>query len=278
MINFLSYEFDKGVTFGALKDNLIIDMSDVGNSLKEVLTMGPIDNLIDLANNRTSDIGIDRVIFHQVIPDASRIFCVGKNYVDHAIEMGGNVPNEPNLFIRTPQSLVGHKQSLIKSKVSQKYDYEGELALVIGKGGKYINQEDAMKHVAGYSCFLDGSFRDYQSHSITAGKNFDSSGAFGPWLVPSKYITNPQNLEIRTSVNGKIMQRCSSAKMIFSIKKIIEYISSFTFLQPGDVIATGTPKGVGFGRTPPFWLKVGDLIEIEIEKIGVLSNYINKEI
>ena len=278
MIKFLSYEFDKGVTFGALKDNLIIDLSDVGNSLKEVLTMGPIDNLIDLANSRTNGISIDRVIFHQVIPDALRIICVGKNYIDHAIEMGGDVPNEPNLFVRTPQSLVGHKQSLIKSKVSQKYDYEGELALVIGKGGKYINQEDAMKHVVGYSCFLDGSFRDYQSHSITAGKNFDSSGAFGPWLVPSKYITNPQDLEIRTTINGKIMQKSSTKKMIFSIKKIIEYISSFTFLQPGDVITTGTPKGVGFGRTPPFWLKVGDLIEIEIEKIGVLSNYINKEI
>ena len=277
MIKFVSYEFDKGISFGALKGDIIIDLSDIAQSLKDVLIRGPLDRLIDIVESRSEGIDLNKVIFHQVIPNASRVICVGKNYEDHAIEMGGNIPKNINLFIRTSQSLVGHKQSLIKSRVSSHYDYEGELALIIGKGGRHISEKDAIKHIAGYSCFLDGSMRDFQNHSITAGKNFDSSGSFGPWLLPSTYITDPQDLKIITRVNGNIVQRSSTKNMIFSIKKIIEYVSSFTFLNPGDVISTGTPDGVGYAQTPPLWLKDGDLVEVEIEKVGILSNYIKTE-
>ena len=278
MIKFVSYEFDKGISFGALKEDIIIDLSDVAQNLKEVLIRGPLDRLIDIVENRSEGIDFNKVIFHQVIPNASRIICVGKNYKDHAVEMGGSVPKNINLFIRTSQSLVGHKQSLIKSKVSSHYDYEGELAVIIGKGGRHIREKDAIKHIAGYSCLLDGSMRDFQSHSITAGKNFDSSGSFGPWLMPSVYITDPQNLNIITRINGGIVQRCSTKNMIFPIKKIIAYVSSFTFLNPGDIISTGTPDGVGYGRNPPLWLKDGDLVEVEIDKVGTLLNYIKTEI
>ncbi|MGB1875568.1 MAG: fumarylacetoacetate hydrolase family protein [Rhodospirillaceae bacterium] len=276
-MRFVSYEYNEGVKVGALIDNGIIDLSDAGPSLKAILAIGPLDNLIKVAERRSPTVDLDHVVLHQVVPDTGRIICVGKNYKDHAKEMGGDVPSNPNLFTRTSQSLVGHQQSVIMPKASEQYDFEGELAVIMGRGGRHIPVEKALDYVAGYSCFLDGSVRDYQKHSFTAGKNFDSSGACGPWLVPAHEISDPQGLLLTTRVNGEVMQQASTQEMIFSIADIISYISAFTHLEPGDVLATGTPAGVGAGRTPPLWLKPGDHIDVEIEKVGMLSNSVKAE-
>ena len=276
-MRFVSYEYREGVKIGAVIDDGIIDLSDAGPSLKAVLATGPLDNLIKVAERRSPTVDLDHVVLHQVIPDTERIICVGRNYRDHAKEMGGVPPLAPSLFMRTSQSLVGHQQSVVMPKVSDQYDFEGELAVIIGRGGRHIPVNKALGHVAGYSCFLDGTLRDYQKHSFTAGKNFDSSGACGPWLVPAREIANPQNLTLQTRINGKVMQDASTAEMIFSVADLISYISAFTHLEPGDVLATGTPAGVGAGRTPPIWLAPGDHIDIEIEGIGVLSNPVKAE-
>ena len=276
-MRFVSYEYREGVKLGAVIDDGIIDLSDAGESLKSVLATGPLDNLIKVAERRQPSVALDHVVLHQVVPDAGRVICVGKNYHDHAKEMGGEAPVQPNLFMRTPQSLVGHQQSVVKPKVSDQYDYEGELAVIIGRGGRHIPTEKALAFVAGYSCFLDGSVRDFQKHSFTAGKNFDSSGACGPWLVPAQEIADPQALRLVTRVNGDVLQDASTGDMIHSVASLIAYISQFTHLEPGDVIATGTPAGVGAGRTPPLWLKPGDQVEVEIEAIGVLANTVKAE-
>ena len=276
-MKFVSYEYNHGPSFGAVIGDEIVDLADAGPSLRAVLAGGPLANLRSVVQKRKPTVALDHVVLHQVVPDAGRIICVGKNYRDHAAEMGGSIPSDPNLFIRTTKSLVGHEQSVVCPRASVQYDFEGELALVIGRGGRHIPVEKALSHVAGYTCFLDGSVRDYQKHSFTAGKNFDSSGACGPWLVPASQIPDPQNLMLTTRLNGQVVQHESTGAMIYSVAKIIAYISIFTHLEPGDVIATGTPAGVGAGRTPPLWMKPGDRIEVEISQVGVLANTVIPE-
>lgn len=274
---FVSYEYQHGPAVGAVVGDEIVDLSDAGKSLRTVIATGPLDNLEAVIARRKPSVKLDHVVFHQVVPDTARIICVGKNYRDHAKEMGGEPPANPNLFVRTPKSLVGHNQSIVCPSVSTQFDYEGELAVIIGKGGRRIPADRALGHVAGYTCFMDGSVRDYQKHSFTAGKNFDSSGACGPWLVLATAVPDPQALAIETRVNGQVMQRASTAEMIYSVAEIIAYCSIFTHLEPGDVIATGTPAGVAAGRTPPPWLRPGDRVEVEIERIGVLANTVIAE-
>ena len=276
-MKFVSYEYTHGPRFGAVIGNDIIDLSDAGHSLRSVLATGPLVNLQAVASERKPTVALDHVVLLQVIPDAARIICIGKNYRDHAVEMGGPMAENPVLFMRTAQSLVGHRQSIVCPSASHEYDFEGELAVVIGKGGRRIPVDKALSHVAGYTCFLDGSVRDFQKHSFTAGKNFDSSGACGPWLVPAAEVPDPQNLKLITRLNGATVQQASTGEMMFSVAEIIAYISIFTHLEPGDVIATGTPSGVGAARTPPLWLKAGDKVEVEIERIGVLANTVIPE-
>ena len=276
-MKFVSYEYSQGPSFGAIVGDGIVDLSDVGPSLRAVLATGPLDNLQAVASKRKPTVALDHVVLLQVIPDASRIICVGRNYADHAKEMGGDAPKYPQLFMRTVQSLVGHRQSVVCPSASTHYDYEGELAVVIGRGGRRIDPARALTHVAGYTCFLDGSVRDFQEHSFTAGKNFDSSGACGPWLVPAAAVPDPQNLQLTTRVNGEVLQQANTRVMMRSVAEIIAYISTFTHLEPGDVIATGTPSGVGFARTPQRWLKPGDKVEVEIDDIGILANTVISE-
>lgn len=276
-MKFVSYEYTHGPRFGAVIGNDIVDLSDAGHSLRSVLATGPLGNLQAVAAKRKPTVALDHVVLLQVIPDAGRVICIGKNYADHAAEMGGAPPENPNLFMRTPQSLVGHRQSIVAPSASKEYDYEGELAVIIGKGGRRISPDRALSHVAGYTCFLDGSVRDFQKHSFTAGKNFDSSGACGPWLVPATEVPDPQNLMLTTRINGEVVQQANTKLMIHSVAAVISYISTFTHLEPGDVISTGTPSGVGAGRKPPKWLKPGDKVEVEIERIGILANTVISE-
>jgi 2-keto-4-pentenoate hydratase/2-oxohepta-3-ene-1,7-dioic acid hydratase in catechol pathway len=206
------------------------------------------------------------------IEPTATVYCVGLNYHAHATEAGRDLPPHPSLFVRRHASLVGAGQSLHSPANSEQLDFEGELALVIGKGGRHIAAPEALAHVGAYTCFNDGSVRDFQRHSVTAGKNFEASGACGPWLVSADEIADPADLHLATRVNGVEMQSASTGQLIYPIATLISYVSSFAQLRPGDVIATGTPEGVGAARKPPRWLRPGDRVEVEISGIGTLEN------
>ena len=210
---------------------------------------------------------------------ARKILCVGVNYRPHIREMGREIPDYPVVFIRYPDSLVGDGEALLRPSVSERFDFEGELAVVIGKECRHVPREAALSHVAGYCCFMDGSVRDWQNHTsqFTPGKNFEKSGAMGPRVVPATEIPDPTVLELITRVNGQVMQQGRIADLVFDIPYLVEYISGFTRLRPGDVIATGTPGGVGAARKPPVWLRDGDLVEVEIPGIGTLRNPVRDE-
>jgi 2-keto-4-pentenoate hydratase/2-oxohepta-3-ene-1,7-dioic acid hydratase in catechol pathway len=188
--------------------------------------------------------------------------------------MARELPKQPSMFIRLADTLVGHGGELIRPKVSDNFDFEGELALIIGKGGRHIAAERALEHVAGYTCFVDGSVRDYQKFSVTSGKNFPGTGPLGPWLVTTDEIPDPGRLTLMTRLNGKEVQRSPTELLIYSIPQIIAFCSDFTALSPGDVISTGTPEGVGHSRKPPLWMKPGDTLEVEITGIGVLRAHV----
>ena len=204
----------------------------------------------------------------------AKIFCVGVNYLPHIKEMGRERPPFPVLFVRFADSIVGHEQPLIRPRASVQFDYEGELAVVIGKTARHVPRARAYEYVAGYSCFNDGSVRDFQRHTIqwTPGKNFHRSGSFGPWLVTSDEQPDPARMQLTTRLNGEVVQNESVGELCFDVPQLIEYCSTWTQLAPGDVIVTGTPGGVGAGRTPPLWMKAGDSVEVDISGIGVLRN------
>jgi len=212
-------------------------------------------------------------------PDANRkILCVGVNYRPHIEEMGREIPEYPVVFVRFPGSLVNDGEAMLRPRVSEQYDFEGELAIVIGKVARHVSRADAYDYIGGYCCFMDGSVRDWQRHTgqFTAGKNFERSGAIGP-MVPAAQVPDPTALQLTTRVNGKIMQEGHIGDLVFDIPALVEYCSTFTELQPGDIIATGTPGGVGAARKPPVWLRDGDLVEVEISGLGVLSNLVRDE-
>jgi 2-keto-4-pentenoate hydratase/2-oxohepta-3-ene-1,7-dioic acid hydratase in catechol pathway len=217
--------------------------------------------------------------FDPVIPDPSRIICVGINYLEHIHEMGREKPGYPTLFTRFPETLVGHGEPVVCPRLSTQYDYEGELAIVIGKPARYVSAAEALSYVAGYTCFLDGSVRDWQRHTsqFIPGKNFPATGGCGPWLVTTDEIPNPARLELKTRVNGEVLQAAPVSDLCFDVQRIIEYCSSFCRLNPGDIIATGTPSGVGFARKPARWLKAGDVVEVEISSIGILRHHVINE-
>lgn len=214
-----------------------------------------------------------------VIPDPGKIVCVGLNYGEHVRETGREVTDQPTLFLRVPESQVAHEDDIVLPPESTRLDYEGEIAVVIGEGGRRIAEDDAWRHIAGYACYNDGSIRDWQSATPqwTAGKNFWKTGGFGPWLVTRDEIADDQVMTLVTRLNGVEMQRTTTDHMIHSIPRQIAHISAFMPLAPGDVIVTGTPGGVGARRTPPVWMKAGDVVEVEVDAIGVLRNRIRSE-
>lgn len=214
-----------------------------------------------------------------VIPNPDKILCVGLNYEMHRQETGRSVVENPTIFARYANSQIGHMAPIVRPKVSSDLDYEGELAVIISKPGRYISRENALEHVAGYSIYNDGSVRDFQrhTHQFTPGKNFPDTGAFGPWMMTPDELGDLDPLRIQTRLNGEVVQDATFAMMIFDVARIIEYCSSFTRLEAGDVIATGTPGGVGAKRNPPLWMKPGDIVEVEIDKLGILRNPIGQE-
>jgi 2-keto-4-pentenoate hydratase/2-oxohepta-3-ene-1,7-dioic acid hydratase in catechol pathway len=246
--------------------------------LRSVLEAGALAQAKQAAQNGVRH-SFDTVAFEPVIPHPGKILCVGANYLSHMKEMGRVVPEYPWLFVRFGDSQVGHEQPMIRPTASQKYDFEGELAVIIGREARHIAREDALDYVAGYSCFNDGTLRDFQDHGsqFTPGKNFHHSGSFGPWLVTVDEVPDPTQLTLETRLNGQTMQTAPISDLRFGIGELIEYCSTFSLLRPGDVISTGTTGGVGFARKPPVWMQPGDVIEVEISGIGVLRNRIADE-
>lgn len=214
-----------------------------------------------------------------VIGNPEKILCVGLNYETHRKETGRTEVENPTIFARYSNSQTGHLQPIIRPKVSTELDYEGELAVIIGKPGRYISREDALSHIAGYACYNDGSIRDYQrhTHQFIPGKNFPDTGAFGPWMMTPDELGVLDDLRLQTRLNGVVVQEATISQMIFDIARQIEYCSSFTRLEAGDVIVSGTPGGVGAKRNPPLWMKPGDVVEVEIDKLGILRNPITEE-
>lgn len=221
---------------------------------------------------------LDEIDLLPPIPTPARIICVGVNYADHAAESdrAAEPLGYPVLFTRFASSLVGHAQPIERPPVSHQFDWEGELAVVIGRRAHLIAREAALDHVAGYSCFMDGTLRDWQRHTsqFTPGKNFDRSGSWGPWIVTADGIPDPGALSLTTTVDGEVVQRAPTSLMIHDVEAIVSYCSMFTTLEPGDVIATGTPAGVGFARQPQRWLEPGSEVRVEISSIGTLVNHV----
>lgn len=231
-----------------------------------------------------ADHRIGAVEFLPVVPDPPHVFCIGINYLDHLREVQAAgvsraLPQHPSVFVRFAETLVGHETPMLRPRVSSQLDYEAELAIIVGKAGRFIKEADAFEHVAGYACFNDGSVRDWQFHTtqVTPGKNFPASGGLGPWLVTSDEISDPHRLDVKLVLNGRTLQHGNTRDFIFDIPKIVSYLSAFTALRPGDVIATGTPAGVGFSRKPPIFLEPGDVCEVQIEGIGTLRNPVVEE-
>ena len=217
---------------------------------------------------------ISDVRFLPLIPRPGALWCVGLNYEDHRLETGRAKADYPTLFTRFPASLVGHGEALARPSVSRLLDYEAELAVVIGRPGRHISEADALHHVAGYSCFNDASVRDYQGHSsqFGPGKNFWRTGGFGPFLVTPDEVPDPQDLPIGTRLNGEVVQASHTSQMTYPVRELIAYLSRIHPLVPGDVIATGTPSGVGVARDPQLFMKPGDVVEVEIGNVGLLRN------
>lgn len=239
--------------------------------LKAALEENALPALAGFSNNPI-DFRVSDVKFLPIIDRPSKVFCVGMNYADKRKEFDETNNDAPTLFIRFADSLVGHANPVVKPAASNEFDYEGELAVIIGKPANGVCRESALSYVAGYSCFMDGSVRDMQYTWFTSGKNWVNTGCFGPWMVSTDEIPNPNTLPIQTYLNGRLVQNDNTANMIRHVPELIEYISAFSPLSPGDVIITGSPGGVGKKRTPPLFMHSGDLIEVEIGGIGRLSN------
>jgi 2-keto-4-pentenoate hydratase/2-oxohepta-3-ene-1,7-dioic acid hydratase in catechol pathway len=278
----LSFSGDGRESWGAVAGDQV---ADLGRALPQYPTLADFIGSPDFARRDALASGekpgpkLSDITYLPVIPRPEKIVCAVRNYLDHhneavAFGMKREITEFPPIFLRVWRSQVAHNAPVVRPKVSDNLDWEGELAVVIGKGGRHIPEAEAFDHVAGYSIYNDVSVRDWQRHAqqIASGKNFVGTGPFGPWLVTPDEIGDPTRLKLETRVNGKVEQKSDTSMLIFSIPRLINYCSTIFDLVPGDVIATGTPAGVGFTRKPPVFLKPGDVVEVEIENIGVLRN------
>jgi 2-keto-4-pentenoate hydratase/2-oxohepta-3-ene-1,7-dioic acid hydratase in catechol pathway len=267
--------------YGAVTDRGIVDLSarwpKAFPTLREVIAAGALGKLAEDAARFPADYARDDITWLPPIPAPEKIICIGVNYPDRNAEYrdGSDAPKYPSMFLRTPRSFVGHNTPLVRPRASSQLDYEGELVLVIGKAGRHIAESTALDHIAAITLCNEGTIRDWVRHAkfnVTQGKNFDSSGSLGPWLVPYTNESQIADIRLTTRVNGETRQDDRTSRLIFGFRYLINYISTFTTLAPGDVIVTGTPTGAGARFDPPRYLKPGDVIEVEAENIGVLRN------
>jgi 2-keto-4-pentenoate hydratase/2-oxohepta-3-ene-1,7-dioic acid hydratase in catechol pathway len=268
-------------SFGAVIGDGVVTMNDrLGGrfaTLRDALAGGALPDIRKAAEGAKPDHKLADVRLLPSIPNPEKILCVGINYKSHAAEHGQEAPKLPNIFTRFVNTLVPPGGDMIRPKVSTSFDFEGELALIIGRAGRHIKAENALDYVAGYTCFCDATVRDFTKYSLVASKNFAGTGPLGPWIVTADEIPDPTKLTLTTRLNGQQMQHSGTDMLIHSIPAIIAFCSVFTPLTPGDVIATGTPDGIGAKRNPPVWMKAGDVLEVEISNIGTLRNTIADE-
>jgi 2-keto-4-pentenoate hydratase/2-oxohepta-3-ene-1,7-dioic acid hydratase in catechol pathway len=268
-----------GVSWAAITDGGAIDLTAAlgGSSITDHLSGDGIARLTDFAGGRGSDFAAGELTYAPLLPDPEKIICVGVNYHNRNEEYrdASEAPKYPSLFMRAPTSFTGHEAPLIRPRESDQLDYEGELAIIIGKGGRRISRAEAHGHIAGLTLVNEGTLRDWVRHAkfnVTQGKNFDKTGSIGPWMVSADEFGGFESLALQTRVNGELRQDDTTANLMFPFDDLIAYISSFTTLKPGDVISTGTPPGAGARFDPPVYLKPGDVIEVSSPAIGTLRN------
>ena len=290
-MRFLSFEANGQAGIGWVKDiqatdfvNLTLAAPELPRDLKDLICSPGGLAAADAAARKapaSAVQAISSVTMLPLIPNPGKIVCMGLNYADHAKEGGNARPEYPSFFLRGNSSMVGHNQAIVRPKASTQLDYEAELAVIIGKKARHLTADNALDCIAGYSCFNDGSIRNYQRKSSqwTIGKNFDATGPFGPCLVtPDELPPGAAGLRIQSRLNGKVMQDANTDVFLWNVVEALRIITECMTLEPGDVIITGTPAGVGYARTPPVWMAPGDVCEIEVEGVGILSNPIVDEV
>jgi 2-keto-4-pentenoate hydratase/2-oxohepta-3-ene-1,7-dioic acid hydratase in catechol pathway len=283
-MHLVSFKANDRISYGAASDGGIVDLGGrlpKYPTLLDVFRAGALKDARAAANG-TADYQLKEVVLLPPIPQPEKIICVGINYPERSAEYKDNrePPKYPNLFCRFPTSLTGHEQPIVRPKVSDRFDYEGELVLVIGKEGRHIPKETALSHIGGMTLGNEGSVRDWLRHgtlNVTQGKNFDNSGSLGPWIVTADQADPGKPYRVMTRVNGRLRQDDTTDRLTWGFAWLINYISTFATLKPGDLIWTGTPTGAGGHQTPPAWLKPGDVVEVEVPEIGVLRNTVVDE-
>jgi 2-keto-4-pentenoate hydratase/2-oxohepta-3-ene-1,7-dioic acid hydratase in catechol pathway len=282
-VKLISFLNGNTASYGAVTGDQVLDLLPLlgaqAPDLKALIANQLLGAAAEAIASHQPDLQLASLHLLPVIPNPGKIVCVGLNYGEHVRETGREITESPALFVRMPASQVGHGQDIVRPPESFRLDYEGEIAIVIGEGGRRISESDAWRHIAGYSCYNDGSVRDWQvaTSQWTPGKNFWRTGGFGPWMVTADEIAPGQTMTLVTRLNGVELQRATTDMMIHSIPRQIAYISTFIPLEPGDVIVTGTPGGVGNKRSPQVFMKPGDTVEIEVDAIGVLRNGVRDE-
>lgn len=279
----VSYQHNDQESYGAVVGDRVVDLGRLyGTHAPDLKAFIAADLFADASAKLTdaqATLPLNGVKLLPVIPNPGKIFCIGLNYGEHIQETGKAVTEKPVIFLRVAGSQLAHGDDIVRPRVSTQLDYEGEIAIVIGQGGRHIAEADAWSHIAGYSCYNDASVRDWQFHTSQwgPGKNFWKTGAFGPWLVTADEIAPNQRMTLVTRLNGQELQRATTDLMVHGIARQIAYLSTFVPLEAGDVIVTGTPGGVGNKRTPPVFMKPGDVCEVEVDAIGTLRNGIRDE-
>lgn len=282
----LSFKIGDYESYGASRDDGIVDLGHLLGAelptLGAVLRAGKLERAMALGASSKATIGLDEIRYRPTVTDPEKIICIGINYGNRNEEYkdGAEAPRYPSVFMRTPGSLVGHLEPLWNPPESDQLDYEGEIVRVIGKAGRRIPAAEAMNHVAGLSLMNEGSVRDWLRHSkfnVTPGKNFERSGSLGPWMVTTDELPSGAELHLTTHVNGELRQQDTTANLIFPFTRLIEYLSSFMRLVPGDLIATGTPTGAGARFDPPKYLRAGDTVEVRVPELGTLRNAVIDE-
>ncbi len=274
----ISFLLHNTPSYGIVQGDDVLNLTPIlgaqAPDLKSLIAHNMLDQAAKALASHKPDLKFADLHLLPVITNPNKIVCVGLNYADHVRETGRELTESPALFLRVSESQVGHGQNIVRPPESHRLDYEGEIAVVIGKGGRRISEADSWSHIAGYACYNDGSIRDWQVSTTqwTAGKNFWRTGGFGPWMVTADEIKPDQKMTLITRLNGQELQRATTDMMIHSIPRQIAYISTFIPLEAGDVIVTGTPGGVGNKRTPQVFMKPGDVVEIEVDAVGILRN------
>tara|TARA_B100000029_G_scaffold235370_1_gene232529 strand:- start:6162 stop:7013 length:852 start_codon:yes stop_codon:yes gene_type:complete len=282
-MKFLSFLLNKETKFGVYNDKFITDLTGKikgASTLKDLIAKKGISEAKEYVQKNPGNLDKSKIEYLPVIPNPGKIICVGLNYSEHVKETGRTTKQNPVIFFRVPESQTSHNKPIQKPKVSEYLDFECEMAVIMGDGGKHIKPENALKHIIGYSCYNESTIRDWQQHTeqFGMGKNFEKTGSFGPYMVLAEDIPDYKKLSIKTTLNGNVMQSAKLSQLIFDIPALISYVSKAIPWRAGDVLVTGTPGGVGFKRKPPVFMKDGDKVEVEISEIGILSNIIKDEI